>query len=593
MYKAENGLVFPLGDSSVEEISVIKKHLQDASFSKLDQEWLVDVFKRPDCFGDPKGEAAFRENFTDEYEQFFPTLAEKLTEVVQIEKDSQTHLALLFSCMLKLGIIGHYPTWFLPNVELKESDNASDVPAWVHQFQKHAKFSVQNLHLTQLKELTHFDELLPFLFPAGIPLVQIVDLELLNPIRRQNLSSKDFRNNSNELEYWLIWRFSANDRRREKVRLDTLLPVFSDFSDDVLGNKLLGFLNAIDYGMTIGSWNSASGERLDPLNDGWRVVTEELIPFLELLNDRKPELKQESSPLLKAWWRLSKVIYSWSMGGLESELSEELRKKLVESASRHIGILRSVLRDTPEEFEGDGVRDFYDKAFYVLLSFAPPWKCLRPLLLAFTEMTKQAVASHLSFWNESGQEVPPHPYSQIPLWIGISMYPQHLQDELERDPHLKELREEFAKFCLERLRTKVKNKDSGYTDEDFVEPRPAWRWCYVQALAALRVNPGGRAHRTLFWLLNNDPDETVRELAKKAHKQVRHLDRGKSNLDEGASPRRPLFEAFWWLRQAHLITLGKKIDQAGAMRTRRKELHRTREKDDVFKGGDKNVEKTG
>ena len=58
------------------------------------------------------------------------------------------------------------------------------------------------------------------------------------------------------------------------------------------------------------------------------------------------------------------------------------------------------------------------------------------------------------------------------------------------------------------------------------------------------------------------------------------LDRKKPNLDDGASPRRPLFEAFWWLRQAHLLTLGKEIDESGAMRTRRKELHRTREKDD-------------
>jgi hypothetical protein len=110
-----------------------------------------------------------------------------------------------------------------------------------------------------------------------------------------------------------------------------------------------------------------------------------------------------------------------------------------------------------------------------------------------------------------------------------------------------------------------------------------WRQCYVQALAALRVNPGGRAHRTLFWLLNNDPDETVKGLAKRAHKHVRHLDRHKPNLEEGASPRRPLFEAFWWLRQAHLMTLGVEIDRDGARRTHQKELHRTQEKDDHYK----------
>ena len=112
------------------------------------------------------------------------------------------------------------------------------------------------------------------------------------------------------------------------------------------------------------------------------------------------------------------------------------------------------------------------------------------------------------------------------------MYPQNLQKELEQDPHLRELREEFAKFCLERLMTKTKDKNTQYANEDSVEPRPAWRQCYVQALKALRVNPGGRGHRILFWLLDNDPDEQVRELSKKAHKQVRHLDRNKPNLDD-------------------------------------------------------------
>ena len=590
MHKTEKGLVFPSDDSSSEEITAVRRCLQNAGFSETYLEWLVDLFKRPDCFGDPSGESVFRNEFGPfdaELEGGLRTLKER----VQIEKDSQTTLILLFSSMLDFG--PGQNAWLLPNDKRQESNGSGSIPKWVSEFQRHAAFCAEHLDLHKLREIGNnavfrFDDLLPFLFPEGIPLVQIVDLELLNPVRRPSLSSNDFKN-LNELEYWLIWRFSANDERYEKVRLDTLLPVFSTFSDDVLGNKILGLLNAIDYGMTIGSWNSVSGERLDALNDGWKVVTDELIPFSELLNDRKPDLKQERSSLLKAWWHLSKLIYNWSIGGLESELPEDLRNRLVESASRHIGILRSVLRDTPEVFAGEDapgvpVSDFYDKAFYVLLSFAPPWKRLRPLLLAFTEMTEQAVARDLRTWREhDSTDNPPPTYSRVPNWIEVAMYSQNLQKELERDPHLQELREEFAKFCLGRLRTKVKKKDSGYTDDDFVEPRSAWRRCYVQALAALRVNPGGRAHRTLFWLLNNDPDETVKELAKKAHKKVRHLDRSKPNLDERASPRRPLFEAFWWLRQAHLITLGIEIDQTGAMRTRRTELHRTREKDDCYK----------
>ena len=582
MNKVENsplGLVHPLDDSFKEETSVIKRHLQNAGFSKADSEWIVDVFKRRDCFGDPNEDFVFREDFTDDFERNFPKIVEEITEAVQIEKDRQTSLALLLGCMLNLGIIGKY--WFFPNVERNTSDNASDVPEWVHEFQKHAKFSAQNLEWHQLTERPHFDELLLFLLPEGVPLDdETVDLDLLNPIPQRNWSSGD-RIDPKHLEFWLIWRFRNDDDRRENVRLDTLLPMFSGFSDDVLGDKILGLLNAIYNAMTRASWGAR--RRLDPLNDGWRVVAHELIPFLELLNNRKPETIQERAPLLKAWWHLSKHIYSLSMGGLKSELPNELRNRLVESASRHIGILRSVLRDTPEVFEDEDVRDFYNKAFYVLLNFAPPWKRLKPLLLAFTEMTEQAVASDLRTWSEhDSTENPPQPYARVPNWIEVAMYPQNLKDELEGDPYLQGLREEFAKFCLGRLRTKEKRKDSGYTNKDFVEPRPAWRQCYVKAFAALRVNPGGRGHRTLFWLLNNDPDETVREFAKKAHNRVRHLDRDKSNLDEGASPRRPLFEAFWWLRQAHLITLGVKPNKAGAMRTRRRELHRTRERDNRY-----------
>ncbi len=58
--------------------------------------------------------------------------------------------------------------------------------------------------------------------------------------------------------------------------------------------------------------------------------------------------------------------------------------------------------------------------------------------------------------------------------------------------------------------------------------------------------------------------------ALRAHRQIRHLNRNKPNLDCGASPRRPL-KPFG--RPAHLLALGKEIDQADAMRTRRTELY--------------------
>jgi len=213
MNKVENnplGLFDPSDDSSTEETSVIKEHLQNVGFSETDSEWLVDVFERRDCFGDPNRVSVFREGFTDDFEQLFPTLVEKLTETVQIEKDRQTSLALLLSCMLKLGIVGHYPVWFLPNVEHKASDNAADVPEWVHEFQKHAKFSAQNLEWHQLTEHTHFDDLLLFLLPEGMPLDQTVDPDLLDPIPRRNWSSNDPIDPKHP-EFWLIWRFGDEE----------------------------------------------------------------------------------------------------------------------------------------------------------------------------------------------------------------------------------------------------------------------------------------------------------------------------------------------------------------------------------------------
>ena len=585
--KHASALVFPTEDSSSEEVSAVKESLQAAGFSEADQGWLVRLFQRPDCFGNPDDSSRFKDDF-DDFERGLQTVLKALKELVPVAADRQTNLALLFSKLLDFG--PRSDRRFLPNIQLKES---KETPEWIGEFQRHANFSTAAPDVRKLIEIRdsnnmtfYFDELLPFIFSEGVPLNQIVDLELLNPIQRQSWSSNDFRD-PKELEFWLKWRFHANTERCNIIRLQTLLPDFADFPETDLGHKILGFLNAIRYSMH--SASTLAKERLDALNDGWRVVAHELLPFLELLSAKRPELIQERSALLKAWWQLAKTIYGWSMGGLESELSDELRNRLIESASRHIGILRAILRDEPELFEeedssGSPVHDFYSKAFYALLALAPPWRRLKPLLLAFSEMKKQAVTSDLRAWPEYGRdEPPPYPYAEVPHWIAISMYPQNLRDELERDPGLQELREEFSKFCLSRLRTRRKKDEGDYADADFVEPRVPWRRCYVQAAAALRVNPGGRAHRTLFWLSQNDPDDTVRELSKQGYKQLRHLDRRKPNVDKGASPRRHLFEAFWWLRQAHLIALEIDIDAAGARRTLRREQQRTREKGEHFK----------
>ena len=590
MSEAENGpsgLIFPSDDSEVDRV---QQCLDDAGISCDDQVWLIRVLKRPDCFGDSRGMSVFRDDFAENLERVLPAVVQDLSETNQEEDGTQTRLALLFGFLLAFGPV--YSEVVRPSDTLAKAGGNWVIPAWVGEFQRYAKFRAERLDWSTLVKIRNahaflFFDLVPFLFPDGVPLDHVVNLDLLDPIRKHGWFSTDFED-PDQIEFWFKWRFASNTERRDVIKLDALQETFSNYPVDVLGDMILGLLNAIEYSMSIGF--ALGTERLNPAGDGWRIVADELVPFLDLLNEKQPESIPERPSLLKAWWRLSVVIHYRGMGALEAGLSDGLTDRLVDSAARHIGMLRKVLRETPEDFRGTDstgapVADFYDKAIEVLVIFAAPWKCLRSLLLAFSEMRVPAVASDLRPWPEADREPPPHPFSQIPMWIATAMYPQNLRDELKRNPRLQELREAFSKFCLDRLKTRKvrRQKDAkcvDCADERFVEPRRTWRRCYVQAVAALGVNPGGRAHRTLFWLSGNDPDETVRTLAKVAHGQIRHLNRNRPNLDRGASPRRPLFEAFWWLRQAHLLSLGKEIDEAGAMRTRRMELHRTREKDD-------------
>jgi hypothetical protein len=153
--------------------------------------------------------------------------------------------------------------------------------------------------------------------------------------------------------------------------------------------------------------------------------------------------------------------------------------------------------------------------------------------------------------------------------------------EQEREPDLERLRGEFGKFCMERLTDKLSEADRKAaqanarprSNADMLEPSPTWRYAYVRAATALRINPNGTGHRTLHIAATIDPDDSVKAAAREAEKSVRH--RGK--LPENVSPRRAVMTALWFLKQAHMRNLGFKVDEDGAQRTRRQELTRTKE----------------
>lgn len=131
------------------------------------------------------------------------------------------------------------------------------------------------------------------------------------------------------------------------------------------------------------------------------------------------------------------------------------------------------------------------------------------------------------------------------------------------------LRIVFAEFCWKSLRLKKGEKcESGqYSGDQCTEPNALWREAFVHSLAEIGLDLGGKVHKTLFFIRENDPVESVREAAKQAYKAVRRQHH--HNEDE---PVKGLLIAFWVLRLAQRKALGEKIDQNEATRSRRNEL---------------------
>jgi hypothetical protein len=100
-----------------------------------------------------------------------------------------------------------------------------------------------------------------------------------------------------------------------------------------------------------------------------------------------------------------------------------------------------------------------------------------------------------------------------------------------------------------------------------------WRYAYIRAIGDLGVSADGRGHY-LYSVLDksaeNDPDPDVRAAAKKASEKLRRL---RGGIREGNHTRH-LFEAFWWIRQAHMTSLEQAVDHSEALVLRVNEWRR-------------------
>lgn len=288
--------------------------------------------------------------------------------------------------------------------------------------------------------------------------------------------------------------------------------------------------------------------------------------------DRRERLHTTAQDDLRHVW----LRFAWMAIEADDEwLTPEIQTRLIRAASDEIGRLRPLLRQASKDDEArlKDLEPHFRSCVALLFKLGSLWEATKPLLLAFRATRSRAVGYDLRYWPVGRDDDPPSPWEMVPRSL-MNLLHHYMGEEQEDDPKLEAYRSAFALFCLERLKSRrPAASEQRAEDQAQVESDPAWREGFIQAVRALRVNPKGKGHHILNWVKGNDPDPGVKETASTAYAELRH----QPSLPQGYSPRRAVFDAFWWLRQAHLASLGERIDQAGASQTREEEARRTTE----------------
>lgn len=300
--------------------------------------------------------------------------------------------------------------------------------------------------------------------------------------------------------------------------------------------------------------------------------------FVEL-DRRVAASERPSQALVHTWMR-----YAWMAVDLsDAWVDDALRARLIRAAADEIGVLRPALRRADAEAASmlEQIGPHFASCLFVLFRLGTLWQATKPLLLAFRATGTPSVSPDLRYWGVGKADDPPRPWEIIPRSL-MNMLHSNMGRAIQHDPGLENLRTEFAEFCLSRLKSKDPRRTKGQLSQaaTLTESNPVWREGWIQAARALRVNPKGDGHNILHWVANNDPDEGVREVAREAYEDLRH----QPHLHRGYSPRRSVFDAFWWLRQAHLASLNVSIDREGADHTREEEARRTTQAEQPLPG---------
>ena len=197
------------------------------------------------------------------------------------------------------------------------------------------------------------------------------------------------------------------------------------------------------------------------------------------------------------------------------------------------------------------------------------WRVLKQYLLAFRYLDHTVLGSDLD----------PNPGNIDNPWTAIPREIHWILDRPWESEHGTELRRAMTHDFLEYLKPlresagrdlrRFDDKKDGFAPT-LAEPDPDMRYAYVRAIADLGADPGESGHfhhQVLDKVAMNDPSPEVREAATKAAQVIST----RSGYRRGSS-KRHLLNAWWWIRQAHVIITHGTLDAEKALRRRDAEI---------------------
>ncbi len=371
-------------------------------------------------------------------------------------------------------------------------------------------------------------------------------------------------------EFWL-----HGDRERAVTALRGLLESEPDDGLAVLAagvedslhiwfdcEEILERLALADHDTAMRRWEFFSGSE-------WYVFAPLLEPIIRYLAARS-DARPGDAGLRAVWLRLMHRAFGHDPDAAPADLV----KSALRVADKSWGKARSIFagQDAEALRANQGV---LREASTALMLFASLEKSLEPMVFALRAARTPCVSPSLEYQHETFEEdCPPEPWRCLPDLMALRMH-YGLRAEQPTDPELAAARGKFCGFLLGRLKTRKGEKRSTHGElasrESLLERDTVWRTGYIRAASALYSNPKGKGHLLLDWSRRHDPDEKVRDEAHAAYIRMRHAE----TPPEGTSIRRCFFEAFRWLRWAHMISLGQEVSEEGVQRTLRKEIRET------------------